>query len=260
MKRRQLFELEDLEWFPANIRNYMTDFLRTVAEKFDLFGPAVPRLAEMLQTHNSHQIIDLASGGGGQWGTLLPKLQEQHPHASLTLTDRFPNSAALSNLQRQHHEHVHVHEPPVDARDVPDGLKGIRTMLLSLHHFSPEDATAILSNAVDAQTPIVCLEAQQRDWSHLIRFALSPIMVLLITPWIRPLCLGRFCFTYLVPIVPLAVGWDGAVSVMRTYDRSECLAMAHQADPNDAFVWDFEVLSKGPQKIQMLIGEPRNGV
>ena len=87
MKRFQLFEIEDQAWFPTRLRNYMTDFLRTVAEKFNLFEPVVPILRDMLAKTRSKRIVDLASGGGGQWRTLLSQVQAQVPEVRLTLTD-----------------------------------------------------------------------------------------------------------------------------------------------------------------------------
>ena len=36
MKRMHLFEWEDQEWFPVNVRNYMTDYLQFVANTFKL--------------------------------------------------------------------------------------------------------------------------------------------------------------------------------------------------------------------------------
>ena len=66
MKRFQLFEIEDQAWFPRRLRNYMTDFLRTVAEKFNLFEPVVPVLRDILAEAGKKRIVDLASGGDGQ--------------------------------------------------------------------------------------------------------------------------------------------------------------------------------------------------
>ncbi|MDG1762690.1 MAG: hypothetical protein P8H38_05490 [Flavobacteriaceae bacterium] len=44
MARLHLFEFEDLQWFPSTIRNYMTDFLQVVSNKFDFYKPITPIL------------------------------------------------------------------------------------------------------------------------------------------------------------------------------------------------------------------------
>ncbi|MGI9471868.1 MAG: hypothetical protein ACR2NZ_10070 [Rubripirellula sp.] len=256
MRRFQLFEFEDLGWFPSLFRNLMTDFLRTVVEKFGLFDPAIPILRDALNASGHRNIVDLASGGGGAWNVLLPSLLQTHPNLRLTLTDLYPNQDALSNLAEDF-DAVDFLDEPVDARDVPQELAGIRTMFLSLHHLQSSDAVAVIRDAVDSGMPIAVFEAQQRDVEHLIRFALSPIMVLLITPWIRPFRFSRLVWTYVIPVLPLVVGWDGVVSVLRTYDDDERRAMADEADPNQTYQWRCATERHGQSRLSFLVGWPR---
>jgi len=145
----------------------------------------------------------------------------------------------------------------IDARDVPQDLSGIRTMFLSLHHFRPEEVEQIFKNAVNSGAPIAIFEAQRRDVEHVVRFSLSPIAVLLITPIVRPFSISRFIFTYLIPLVPFVVFWDGVVSVFRTYSNEELERIAKSVDANDEFLWSSELIRHGQQKIQMFIGYPR---
>ncbi|MEM7454101.1 MAG: hypothetical protein AAF456_07070 [Planctomycetota bacterium] len=257
MKRLQLVELEDLSWFPPLLRNYMTDFLRTIEEKTDLFGPAVDTIAGLLESNGQSAVVDLASGGGGQWRTLFPRLATRVANARLTLTDYYPNHDSLKRIAAIDQQAVAVESDSVDARQVPDHLHGVRTMFLSLHHFNPEDATKILADAVSAKAPIAVFEAQLRDFKHLIQFAISPLAVLALTPFIRPFSLGRLFFTYLAPVVPLCVGFDGVASVFRTYMPDELLEMAAVADPGGSYEWSAKVVSHGLHKVQIFTGQPR---
>lgn len=81
-------------------------------------------------------------------------------------------------------------------------------------------------------------------------------MVLLLTPLIRPVELGRILLTYLPPVIPFFVLWDGLVSVLRTYSSNEMLALARAADESSAFEWESGDLLEGPAKIPYLIGWP----
>lgn len=259
MRRRQLFEFEDLAWFPGWLRDYLTDYLRVVVEKFDLFGPVIPLLAELLQRTGRTRVVDLASGAGGPWPTLLPRLQEQVPELQLTLTDLYPNQRALDGMARAFPHHVGFEADPTDARAVPDHVPGLRTQFLSLHHFAPEDVRAIFANTVAAGEPIAIFEAQQRDLRHVVNFALAPIMVWILTPFIRPFRWRRLAVTYPLPLVPFFVGWDGVVSALRTYTPDEMLEMARTADPEERFDWDAGLLPSGPMKIPYLVGQPKTG-
>ncbi|QDU10687.1 hypothetical protein V202x_40990 [Gimesia aquarii] len=256
MKRRQLFEFEDCRWFPSLLRDFMTDYLRFVSGKFNLFGGTLPVLNEILQQTGRSQIVDIASGGGGPWFTLIPKLLEQVPGLRVKLTDYYPNQSGLQEIVSAFPETVEVESRSIDAKAVPQDLVGLRTQFLSLHHFNPSDVKDILRNAIAAQEPIAIFEAQQRDIEHLIRFALSPIFVLLLTPFIKPFRISRLIFTYLIPLIPALVFWDGLVSVLRTYTVNEMLEMANEADTQQNYKWKSEVLNCGQIKLPYLTGKP----
>ena len=256
MKRRQLFEFEDCRWFPSLLRDFMTDYLRFVSCKFNLFGATLPVLNEILQQTGRSQIVDIASGGGGPWFTLIPKLLEQVPGLRVKLTDYYPNQSGLQEVVSAFPEAVEVEPRSIDAKAVPQDLVGLRTQFLSLHHFNPSDVKDILRNAIAAQEPIAIFEAQQRDVEHLIRFALSPIFVLLLTPFIKPVRITRLIFTYLIPLIPVLVFWDGLVSVLRTYTVNEMRDMAKEADEQQSYKWNTDVLNSGQIKLPYITGWP----
>ena len=85
----------------------------------------------------------------------------------------------------------------------------------------------------------------------------SPLTVLIMTPFIRPFRLGRIVFTYLIPIVPLIVLWDGLVSSLRTYSVAEMKAMVAKLDNADSFEWEIERVKSGPAHILYLLGYPK---
>ena len=47
------------------------------------------------------------------------------------------------------------------------------------------------------------------------------LLVFVTTPWIRPFRWSRLFWTYVVPIVPFVVLFDGVVSCLRTYRPQE---------------------------------------
>jgi hypothetical protein len=256
MSRLHLFEFEDLEWFPDFLRNYGTDFLQFLSNKTKMYKPIVPLLSEALKNTEQNTIIDLASGGGGGLIWLNNELQKEHPSLKIILTDYFPNTKAFEHTKKQADNFEYITES-VDARNVPDSLKGLRTQFLSLHHFRPEDAIQILQNAVNAKSGIALIEAQERSILSFIGVFLSPLTVIFTTPFIRPFSLGRIIFTYLIPIVPLFVWWDGMVSILRTYSVKEMNELVNQLDNKDSFHWKIGKVKSGPAVIQHLIGMPK---
>ena len=253
MARIHLFEFEDFQWFPAFIRNYMTDFLQFVSNRFDIYKGIVPRLSNVIQQTGSTQIIDLASGGGGGLLRLSEHLREAHPDLKIVLTDFYPNIPAFKHTVAQSAVFKY-HSSSVNAMDVPEELTGLRTQFLSLHHFRPDDAVKILQNAVDSGNPIALFESQERNLKSIVSMIFSPLSVIFTTPFIRPFKVGRIIFTYLIPIVPLFILWDGIVSALRTYSEAEMQALVAQVKGHENYVWEIGRQKSGPASIPYLIG------
>ena len=257
MKRLHIFEFEDQSWFPSFIRDYMTDFLQFVTNQFDMYKGIIPILKKGIEKSGGNTVIDLASGAGGGWKKIAEHLKKEVPDVQVVLTDYYPNVDAFQHFVYKNGDAFSYKKESISALDVPKNLKGFRTQFLSFHHFKLEDAQQILQNAVDCRTPIGIFEAQERSIAHFIQFFFSPINVLLSTPFIRPFKLGRIIFTYLIPLVPLFVWWDGLVSVLRTYSVSEMEAMTKQLENGDSFVWEIGKKKNGPMVIPYLLGIPK---
>nr|WP_299383948.1 hypothetical protein [Allomuricauda sp.] len=256
MGRIHLFEFEDQKWFPSLLRDYGTDFLQFLSNKTNLYQPIVPILSEAINDYGTPKILDLGSGGGGGLIRLNQELLKIIPDLKITLTDYYPNLRAFAYTKEKANNFEYLSEP-VDARDVPDTLGGFRTQFLSFHHFKAKDALQILQNAVDSNSPIAIFEAQERSVPSILAMVFSPISVLLTTPFIRPFKLGRIIFTYLIPIVPLFVLWDGVVSSLRTYSVKEMQDLVDQLHQKEKFDWEIKRIKSGPGVILYLLGKPK---
>jgi hypothetical protein len=256
MKRIHLFEFEDQKWFPSFLRNYGTDFLQFLSNKTKMYKPIIPLMKEVFERSNHDQIVDLGSGGGGGLIWLNEELLKINPNLKIKLTDLYPNLSAFHFTQSKA-SNFEVIETPVDARNVPDHLKGIRTQFLSLHHLTEQDAIQVLQNAVDSSSPIAIFEAQERSFPSLLAMFFSPVTVLLTTPFIQPFKFGRIIFTYLIPIVPLFVWWDGIVSALRTYSVKEMNQLVSQVQNQNYYDWQIGKIKSGPGVILHLVGIPK---
>jgi len=257
MARIHLFEFEDLKWFPSFLRNYGTDFLQFLANKTKMYQPIISVIQKGIDKSDIRQIVDLGSGGGGGLIWLNEELTKSNPDLKIVLTDYYPNIDAFEYTEKQADNFEFI-DTPVDARNVPVELKGLRTMFLSLHHFKPEDARLILQNAIDSNNAIAIFEAQERSVPSLIAMFFSPLTVLFTTPFIRPFKFGRILFTYLIPIVPLFVWWDGMVSSLRTYSVKEMQQLVDNLENKDSFDWEINRVKSGPGVILYLMGTLKN--
>ena len=218
-----------------------------------MYKPIVPIILKGLKQSNTHQIVDLGSGGGGGLIWLSTELRKVIPDLKIILTDLYPNLSAFEFTKQQADNFEYIAEP-IDARNVPAALPGLRTQFLSLHHFMPADARQILQNAVNSDRPIAIFEAQERSVPSILAMILSPLSVFLTTPFIRPFKLGRLVFTYLVPIVPLFVLWDGIVSSLRTYSVREMKDLVSKLSGAEMYHWEIDRMKFGPGVVLYLLG------
>lgn len=257
MRRRHLFELEDLAWFPAGIRDLATDYLHFIEAWVALHRAIAPLVADALRQTGTSHIVDLCSGGAGPVPHLLRELDAQGVTATATLTDLFPNVPALTRASEASQGRIAFARDPVDARAVPEDLKGLRTLFNSFHHFKPDAAVAVLRDAARAGQPIGIFEVSQRTPRNLISMALvTPIMVLASTPFMRPFRWNRLLFTYPVPLVPLTCLWDGIVSQLRAYTIAELETLGAEADPRATWRAGRVPLGEVPGTITYLLGYP----
>lgn len=259
MRRRQLVELEDLPWFPAALRDMATDYLQMMLQVSNPYAPIAPRLGRALESVGDGRILDLASGGGGPWARLLPLVASAGVRPRVTLTDRYPNIVAFAAARRRHLGSVDFCAEPVDATRVPPELGGLRTIFSAFHHFPPQVGRAIIADAVRQGRGIAIFEATERSPATLAAMLITPLLVWLLTPLIRPLTPTRLLLTYLLPVIPAIVLFDGTVSCLRSYSADELRAMVDQVEGAEGYSWEIGVerASGAPLGVTYCVGVPR---
>lgn len=177
-------------------------------------------IAQALRHGDEHVgIVDLCSGSGGPWWHLGPQLNSlARRQVPVLLTDKYPGEQGRSNFPGQ--AAIKFHPAPVDATAVPPQLQGMRMLFDGFHHFAPATAGAILRDAVQAKQPIVVMELLRCSPRVFLALLFSPILVWLLTPWIRPFSISRLLLTYIIPLAPLLILWDTLVSVLRSTGHS----------------------------------------
>jgi len=253
-KRLQLFEFTDLPWWPKIFRNLTTDFLETLLALTKPFSPKAISLAEVMEKTQQTRFLDLCSGSGGPWLSLNQDLLHvSGKDVAVLLTDKYPHSGVFDKLKTT--PHLYYFPYTVNALAVPAELKGIRTLFNGFHHFPPEIAIEILRDAVRNNQPVVIFEILHRSWPDFFYFLLTPLNVLLLTPWVRPRTLPRFLLTYLIPIAPLIILWDSIVSILRCYTPEELLTMAHRTNASH-YIWETGYYRHKGLPVTYLIGYP----
>ena len=90
-------------------------------------------------------------------------------------------------------------------------------------------------------------------WIYRLLFV--PLLVLLLTPFVRPFSWARLLFTYVIPIaVPLIV-FDGIVSCLRSYTVAELGELTRGLE-TDGYRFHIGTLKSRGQRLTYLLGTP----
>jgi hypothetical protein len=253
--RVDVFELEDRSWFPAALRRAITSYLGLVVRMTGQMRAVVPAIRDLLDRTDETRILDLCSGSGGIAAVIARELATSGRPVTVTLSDLYPDNAAMRDAVHQSGGLVDVHPRALDATRVPDTIGGLRTMFNAFHHFDAADARTILDAAARSGHPIAIVELLDKTPFGLAGVFFSPLLVFLVAPFLRPLRWTTLVLTYVVPIVPLVVFWDGFASWLRLYSLRD-LERLSSGVGGHGYRWSAGRRRVGLVRITYLIGEP----
>lgn len=256
MKRIQLFEFEDFNWFPKTIRSGMTNLIVVLHKMMGTKEVIATLLSECRNYHAFSNIVDMGSGSGGIIPDAVEILNNASPEnpIELLLTDLHPNPEIIDHIKNSGQQNIRYSSTPLDATNLTQAPEGLKTMLNSFHHMPPKKAKAILKTAQDNKQPLFIYEMAQNTIPLVVWWVLLPvslvilfIMALLMTPFVNPLTTKQLIFTYLIPIIPICYAWDGQASMPRTYTFNDINLMLEDIK-DDNYSWKISPAKKANGK------------
>jgi hypothetical protein len=254
MRNNSLVEIHDHPAFPPFLRDLFTDALQSLWSFSNSYGPIVPRLRSILDHVGSQEVLDLCSGAGGPLITLAPRLPSAaNPTIHICLTDKYPNHQAFRRASLN--STFSYESRSVDAANVPADLPGVRTIFSSFHHFGPHDARNILSDAFHQHRGIAIFEVANPAFKTMLITCSIPFLAMFLSLRARPFRWSRLFFTYIIPIIPFALWFDGLISCLRAYSQQELHTLVEGLS-TPTYQWDIGEERSGLLPITYLIGHP----
>lgn len=251
MRRQHWFEIHDQPWFPASLRDRVTEALEAVWNQNRIYQPIAARLREAVRQAGAERIVDLCSGGGGPWAGLYDQVAGEDG-LTVCLTDFYPNAL----LKRRPPDGAfNVWPEPVDARQVPAELRGFRTIFSSFHHFDPEAARAMLADAFERREGIAVFEGARCTAWTMVAVAAVPFLGLRAAVRARPVRWHRILWSCVIPVVPAILWIDGVLSCLRSYSVEDLRELTLGLRAPD-YAWEAGDDGGGRVPIRYLIGRP----
>jgi hypothetical protein len=251
MHRQRWFEIHDQRWFPAFLRDLVTEALEAVWNSNRTYHPIAARLRDAVRRSGADRIVDLCSGGGGPWAGLYDEVADGGA-VSVCLTDFYPNALVL---RRDAVGRISAWTESVDARHVPAELRGFRTIFSSFHHFDPDAARAMLADAFEQREGIGVFEGATRNAWTLLAVTAVPFLAFRAALVARPLRWDRIFWSCVVPVVPAVLWIDGMLSCLRSYSMEDLRELVSGLSAAD-YEWQVGE-ERGAVAIRFLLGIPR---
>lgn len=225
MKRKQVPQITNTNWFPAFLTRCVHEFMTWFVHTIKAAKPFMPVVEEGL--HHADSIIIIEQKGGAGFETLAPFLDEKLKKTYVTAKD-------------------------FDAKE-----EGLYLSVNSFHQYDSKKARSILAKVVNKRQPIVVVEGNNDSlWQVFGMTVLVPLTVLLTAPFVKPFRLERLLFTYLLPILPLVTFIDGFLALFKLYAPKDLDELTASIDQKD-YTWRSGKMDNGRGgKIIYLLGYP----
>lgn len=199
-------ELEDYHWFPSVLRNFQTEFIGFVVDKFRVYDAFVQHLKTMQLP--KQPMTDLCSGSGEPAISIFRK---SHCFSRLTLTDKFPNALNIPD------NNIHYDLQSIDVLKMVFKPGTYYTMFNAFHHFTDEEKVTIAKDIQNSGATAFIVEILEPTVFCFLKVCfMTTIGSLVLTPFILPFSLKRLLFTYILPINIFTITYDGIVSVLKS--------------------------------------------
>ncbi|PTB69122.1 hypothetical protein BBK36DRAFT_2494 [Trichoderma citrinoviride] len=257
--RLQLFEIDDQPWFPAFLRSRVQGGLTLAWNSNTPLQPQSPAhiaastlIQEIGSPLPSYTFIDFCAGAGGP----TPAIQRAiNGHLSaqgktpvdFVLTDLHPNVAAWKSLVKGEGPRLMFERESVDASNAPrhvverkDGKRVMRLFNLSFHHFDDALARDILKDTVNTSHGFAIFELQHRNLADAVTVLMLGVAAIALAPllawkWKSP---ATLVFSWVIPVLPFVMVFDGLVSCLRTRTAEEIEALLRGCGA-DTSLWEM---------------------
>jgi hypothetical protein len=240
LPRLHLFEVNDSPWAPRALRDTIVESLSRTLEWGDMLSGLVGPFTAFVRESGAGEVLDVCAGAAGPARVLVRQLRRagQVPPRFI-LTDLNPQPEAWQRARTAFPDDIDFEPEPVDATRIPVQIaRGrARVIINAFHHFPPELAASILGDAVRGSRGIFIAEPFDRNPLRFASFMPVGSLALAVNPLLTSRDRIWKALLSLTPAVVMASLWDGIVSTLRVYSRSELEAMVRPL--GDAFVWTW---------------------
>lgn len=257
--RWRLFEFHESPWVPRAVGESVVEVLGLTMRLGGISAALATHYRSLVGLSGARQVLDLASGSGETSTHLHAQARfDAASDITLSLSDLMPRTEHWATLGERFSVPVCFVDTPLDATDVPAvfGAGRVWMLLNAFHHLEVDQATAMLERAVHSAKGVFISE----NFGASVLATLPCGVVGMLAALLNPLLTKRdrllkASLTYLLPVIPLVVAWDGLFSALRMHRPGDVRAMTARWPAWEWELRDFRYLVIGRGTV--LLGRPR---
>ncbi|PPD20322.1 MAG: hypothetical protein CTY22_04695 [Methylomonas sp.] len=220
----RLFEFGDMDMVPELYHVYLRKYLTFFYKAFGYHRLWVPGFAEFILKIKKQDLMECCSGSGDVLLMIDAELDEsKFKNIRYILSDIRPNPEFCGRINLMPGDRFKYLNESVDIVSKHAEYSYPKIFINSFHHFSKEQVVGIFNANLGNNNEIIIMEYVRKSFLGFLSMVVGPLVVFLTLPFVvrlKHLPVMAF-FTYLLPIFPLMMLWDGIVSCLHEYSDKE---------------------------------------
>ncbi|MCB0422148.1 MAG: hypothetical protein KDD61_14210, partial [Bdellovibrionales bacterium] len=257
----RLFEFGDQKWVPEWYHDGLHDYLLFFYRTFSYHKLWREDLEHFIESEKNEFVLECCAG----LGECLPMVLEdssvlQRNHKRVLFSDLFPHKRAVEKFKDSNFYSYCSFS--VDATEVPKSLETSKVFINSFHHLNPKVAKKVLLDSIESNNRVLVLEYVSNSIVAYLTMVCGASLTFVTLPFVvqrKNLFFSAF-FTYIVPLFPIMLLWDGLVSCFRHYSLKEIKKLLGAENANLDFTMNQKRSLFLPSGVSAILIKPKKEV
>jgi len=232
----RLFEFGDLDGVSDYYHIYLRRYLGFFYKLFGYYKLWVPGFSEFIKEVHSTKIMECCSGSGETLELIRSQLNgKEFEKVEFLLSDIQPHPEFVKNINQSADTSLRYIEQSVDVTEMKEEFNYPKIFINSFHHFSEDQVENIFKVNFEQGNEIIIMEYVRNSLMGYLSMLMGPVIVFLTLPFVVKLkhLPIMAIFTYLIPLFPLMMLWDGCVSCLHEYSERKLTKLVKELGYNN---------------------------
>lgn len=222
MRKTRFFEFCDQAWAPQWYQEGLHDYLIFFYRTFGYHKLWQSSLKDFFDKEKQDKVLECCAGNGHCLPMIFDEGAEEFMgDKQMVMSDLYPHAESVEAFKES--KHFSYYPDPVDVNAIPKELDHSKVFINSFHHLPPQVAQEVLQDSLDKGNQVLILEYVDHNPVTYISMLFGALTTFLTVPFVVK---GSnkwkaMFFTYLIPLFPLMLWWDGWVSCWRSYQKKD---------------------------------------